>query len=389
MLKYCSIGSGSSGNCHYIGYKDTNILVDAGLSGKRITTGLNDINVDMENIKGIFITHEHSDHIKGAGIMSRKYNIPIFANVKTWCAMKDKLGDIKDSNMKVFENDRSYSLGDLIIRPFSISHDASDAVGYNFYADNEKMSIATDIGMITDNIRRHLYKSKLVVLESNYDPSMLMMGSYPYALKKRVMSDTGHLSNEDAVNCVYKGIRTANGGDDVYREVTKCIWEECLRKTNYKCSEVDVLVIFFEGFVKEYVEVDVGVRKEKAGNVIKTIEMNVIRNLYCEQMYFSIYNREDVLYRETLNKKKYKKGKNIKERGGGYRKIMKNVINETMSKRNKMKKWKEFVNKVLCCFGNKKIKGDLYKEDNSSVTPNSSSVEKGSGSSQLELINVN
>ena len=166
MLKYCSIGSGSSGNCHYIGYKDTNILVDAGLSGKRITTGLDDINVDMENIKGIFITHEHSDHIKGAGIISRKYDIPIFANVKTWCAMKDKLGDIKDSNMKVFENDRSYSLG--------------------------------DIGMITDNIRRHLYKSKLVVLESNYDPNMLMMGSYPYSLKKRVMSDTGHLSNEDA-----------------------------------------------------------------------------------------------------------------------------------------------------------------------------------------------
>ena len=198
MLKYCSIGSGSSGNCHYIGYKDTNILVDAGLSGKRITTGLDDINVDIENIKGIFITHEHSDHIKGAGIISRKYDIPIFANVKTWCAMKDKLGDIKDSNMKVFENDRSYSLEDLIIRPFSISHDASDAVGYNFYAENEKMSIATDIGMITDNIRRHLYKSKLVVLESNYDPNMLMMGSYPYSLKKRVMSDTGHLSNEDA-----------------------------------------------------------------------------------------------------------------------------------------------------------------------------------------------
>ena len=198
MLKYCSIGSGSSGNCHYIGYKDTNILVDAGLSGKRITTGLDDINVDMENIKGIFITHEHSDHIKGAGIISRKYDIPIFANVKTWCAMKDKLGDIKDSNMKVFENDRSYSLGDLIISPFSISHDASDAVGYNFYAENEKKTIATDVGMITDNIRRHLYKSKLVVLESNYDPNMLMMGSYPYSLKKRVMSDTGHLSNEDA-----------------------------------------------------------------------------------------------------------------------------------------------------------------------------------------------
>jgi len=200
MLKYCSIGSGSSGNCHYIGYKDTNILVDAGLSGKRISTGLEDLNIDASKLKGIFITHEHSDHIKGAGIISRKYDIPIFANIKTWCAMKDKLGQIEDRNMKVFENDKSYSLGDLIIRPFSISHDASDAVGYNFYADNEKMSIATGIGKITDNIRRHLYKSKLVVLESNYDPNMLMMGSYPYALKKRVMSEVGHLSNEDAAN---------------------------------------------------------------------------------------------------------------------------------------------------------------------------------------------
>ena len=117
--------------------------------------------------------------------------------------MRDKLGDIKDANMKVFENDRSYSLGDIIIRPFSIPHDASDAVGYNFYAENEKISIATDIGCITDNIKRHLYKSKLVVLESNYDDNMLMMGSYPYALKKRVQSELGHLSNEDAARfCV-------------------------------------------------------------------------------------------------------------------------------------------------------------------------------------------
>ena len=180
MLKYCSIGSGSSGNCHYVGYKDTNILVDAGLSGKRITTGLNDIEVDIDKIKGIFITHEHSDHIKGAGIISRKFDIPIFANIKTWCSMKDKIGD-------------------LIIRPFSIPHDSEDAVGYNFYAGtNDKISIATDIGQITDNIRKHLYKSRLVVLESNYDPNMLMMGSYPYALKRRVMSEEGHLSNEDA-----------------------------------------------------------------------------------------------------------------------------------------------------------------------------------------------
>ena len=197
-MKFCSLYSGSSGNSIFVGSEKAKILIDAGLPGKKIDEALKQIGQNPSELDGIFITHEHIDHIKGVGVLSRKYDIPIFANVKTWCAMKDKLGDIKDSNMKVFENDRSYSLGDLIIRPFSISHDASDAVGYNFYAENEKMSIATDIGMITDNIRRHLYKSKLVVLESNYDPNMLMMGSYPYSLKKRVMSDTGHLSNEDA-----------------------------------------------------------------------------------------------------------------------------------------------------------------------------------------------
>lgn len=223
MLKYCSIGSGSSGNCHYVGYKDTNILVDAGLSGKRIATTLKDIEVEANKIKGIFITHEHSDHIKGAGILSRKFDIPIFANIKTWCSMKDKLGDIQDKNMKVFENDKTYSIGDIIIRPFSIEHDAADAVGYNFYTGNdEKMSIATDIGCITDNLKRHLYKSKLVVLESNYDHNMLMMGSYPYSLKKRVVSDTGHLSNEDAANfCV-----------DLIKEGTESILLAHLSKEN-------------------------------------------------------------------------------------------------------------------------------------------------------------
>ena len=117
--------------------------------------------------------------------------------------MKDKIGEIDKRNIMVFENDKTYSLGKIIIRPFSIPHDSSDAVGYSFYANNEKISIATDIGMITDNIRKNLYKSKLVVIESNYDKNMLMMGPYPYNLKKRVSSELGHLSNEDCGNfCV-------------------------------------------------------------------------------------------------------------------------------------------------------------------------------------------
>lgn len=197
-MKYCSIGSGSSGNCHYVEYKDTKLLVDAGLSGKRITTGLNDIDVDAKKLNGILVTHEHSDHIKGVGILSRKYDLPIYVNYETWLAIAPKIGKINEANIKIFENDKNYTIGDLSVRPFSISHDAADPVGYLFSDGKEKLSIATDIGYITENIRENVVGSKIVVLESNYDKDMLMMGSYSYALKKRVMSKMGHLSNEDA-----------------------------------------------------------------------------------------------------------------------------------------------------------------------------------------------
>ena len=197
-MKYCSIGSGSSGNCHYVGYKDTNLLVDAGLSGKKITSGLDDIDIDAKKLNGILVTHEHSDHIKGVGIISRKYDLPIYLNYRTWLALKDKIGNVKEENIKIFENDKNYAIGDLLVRPFSIKHDAADPVGYLFSDGTEKLSIATDIGTITDNIRKNVLGSKVVVLESNYDKDMLLMGSYTYSLKKRVMSDIGHLSNEDA-----------------------------------------------------------------------------------------------------------------------------------------------------------------------------------------------
>ncbi len=147
------------------------------------------------------------------GILSRKYDLPIYANLETWKAMSSKIGAIETKNKIVFENDKSYSLGDIIIRPFSIPHDSADAVGYNIYSKcGKKISIATDIGNITENIRKHLYKSELVVLESNYDESMLLMGPYPYNLKKRVKSDVGHLSNEHAsefcVELVKNGTKT-------------------------------------------------------------------------------------------------------------------------------------------------------------------------------------
>ena len=212
-MKYCSIGSGSSGNCHYIGYKDTNILIDAGLSGKRITGGLDEIDVDAEKLNGIFVTHEHSDHIKGVGVLSRKYDLPIFVNYKTWLAIKDKIGKVKEHNIKIFENDKKYAIGDMEIKPFSITHDAADPVGFNLFDGKNKTSVATDIGHISENIRENILGSKLVVLESNYDKEMLLMGSYTYSLKKRVMSDIGHLSNESAARFAVELIK--NGTEDI------------------------------------------------------------------------------------------------------------------------------------------------------------------------------
>ena len=212
-MKYCSIGSGSSGNCHYIGYKDTNILIDAGLSGKRITGGLDEIDVDAEKLNGIFVTHEHSDHIKGVGVLSRKYDLPIFVNYKTWLAIKDKIGKVKEHNIKIFENDKKYTIGDMEIKPFSITHDAADPVGFNLFDGKNKISVATDIGHISENIRENILGSKLVVLESNYDKEMLLMGSYTYSLKKRVMSDIGHLSNESAARFAVELIK--NGTEDI------------------------------------------------------------------------------------------------------------------------------------------------------------------------------
>lgn len=212
-MKYCSIASGSSGNCHYIGYKNTNILIDAGLSGKKVSKGLDEINVDANKLNGIFVTHEHSDHIKGIGVLSRKYDLPIFVNYKTWKAIKEKIGKIKEENIKIFENDKKYAIGDLEIKPFSIIHDAADPVGFKLSNGKKSMAVATDIGHVSDNIKENLLGSNLIVLESNYDKEMLLMGSYTYALKKRVMSDIGHLSNEDAAKFAVELIK--NGTENL------------------------------------------------------------------------------------------------------------------------------------------------------------------------------
>ncbi len=204
-LKFCSLYSGSSGNCQYIKTDNATILVDAGLSGKKIQQEIVNIGEDPKKVDAIFITHEHVDHIKGAGIMSRRLNVPIYANQETWDAMKSCLGEIKPENIKILE--RQTEIKDLVITPFDISHDAAHPVGYNIFHGNKKISLVTDTGCINDIIVSSITGSDLLLVESNHDEDMVLIGPYPWPLKRRVLGEFGHMSNDTAGDLITKVVK--------------------------------------------------------------------------------------------------------------------------------------------------------------------------------------
>ena len=198
MLKFRSLYSGSTGNSLYVESENTKILVDSGVSMKKLTSALTSNDVKLEDIDAIIVTHEHSDHVQSLGMISSKYNIPVFANEKTWDAMPKQRDKISDSNKKFFVSYEKFEIGDLIIDPFSIPHDAADPCGFNIMNNKDKISIATDIGHMTREIVDKLDGSSFVLLESNYDPEILKSGKYPYYLKTRILGPNGHLPNEMA-----------------------------------------------------------------------------------------------------------------------------------------------------------------------------------------------
>ncbi len=194
-LEFASIASGSSGNCIYVASAHTRLLIDAGLSGKRIEAGLGELELTGYDIDGILVTHEHNDHVDGVGIMSRRYDIPIYATEGTWEHMPDKVGNIKHSNKNTLYSGESLIINDLVIKPFDIPHDAAQPVGYTISDGKSKITIATDIGHITEEVRENIRDSSVLLIESNHDVEMVKTGPYPYQLKQRVLSDLGHLSN--------------------------------------------------------------------------------------------------------------------------------------------------------------------------------------------------
>lgn len=197
-MKLCSIASGSSGNCIFAASDSTSLMIDTGISGKRIEQGLNLIGHSAKEVDGILVTHEHSDHISGLGVISRRYGIPIYATRGTKEAVLDckSVGEIPTDLFVEIEPDQDFAIGDITISPVAISHDAAQPTAYILRQQGKSMAVMTDLGTYNDYIIEKLQRLDVLLLEANHDVHMLEVGTYPYYLKQRILGDRGHLSNE-------------------------------------------------------------------------------------------------------------------------------------------------------------------------------------------------
>ena len=197
-MKFSVLASGSSGNAVFVENEEHSFLVDVGLSGKKMDQLFQEIDRDIKKLSGIFITHEHSDHIKGLGVLARKYGIPIFANEKTWSAMDPLIGNVPLDQRFHFDMETVKQFGSIDIQSFAVSHDAADPMFYIFHENDRKLVLITDTGYVSDRMKGLIKGADSFVFESNHDVSMLQMGRYPWSVKRRILSDVGHVSNEDA-----------------------------------------------------------------------------------------------------------------------------------------------------------------------------------------------
>ncbi|WP_202081541.1 MBL fold metallo-hydrolase [Caldalkalibacillus salinus] len=197
-LRYSVLASGSTGNATFVCTDKVKVLVDAGLTGKQLEKLLQQIGEGAENLDAILVTHEHSDHVKGLGVLARRYHIPIYANSKTWTEIDRLCGQIETEQKFQFERDKVIKLEDLEILSYGVSHDAIEPMAFCFHYQGKKLSLSTDMGYVSEKIKDTLQDSDVLIFESNHDVEMLRMCRYPWNTKRRILGDTGHLSNEAA-----------------------------------------------------------------------------------------------------------------------------------------------------------------------------------------------
>ncbi|MBF2352857.1 MBL fold metallo-hydrolase [Listeria welshimeri] len=198
QIRFSILASGSSGNATLIETGDQKILVDCGLSGKKMEGLFAQVGRNMNDLDAILITHEHSDHIKGLGVLARKYKLPIYANAKTWKAMDNMIGEVSSDQKFQFDMETVKSFGSMQVESFGVSHDAIEPMFYIFHNGNKKFVMITDTGYVSDRMKGHIAGADAYLFESNHDVEMLRMGRYPWNVKRRILGDEGHVSNEDA-----------------------------------------------------------------------------------------------------------------------------------------------------------------------------------------------
>jgi phosphoribosyl 1,2-cyclic phosphodiesterase len=194
-LNFCSLSSGSSGNCYYVGHEFHGILIDAGISATSIRKFLKDMNISMQTIMGVLITHNHSDHIRGLEVLTRKNSLPAFTTEKIWNSILTPKNKISRDCIREIPLQQKFHLAGFEIEAFPVCHDAPETIGLHICAGEKKITIATDLGHICQTAAPYIKAANLLVIESNYDEQMLVNGKYPYYLKARIQSDHGHLGN--------------------------------------------------------------------------------------------------------------------------------------------------------------------------------------------------
>lgn len=207
-FKYSILASGSSGNAFYVETDQKRLLIDAGLTGKKITSLLAEIGRKPEDLDAILVTHEHADHIKGVGVLARRYQLDVYANTETWRAIDERqmIGKLDASQKHLFELGKTKTFGDLDIESFGVSHDAANPQFYRIMKNNKSFVILTDTGYVSDRLSGLVENADGYLIESNHDVEILRSGVYPWSLKQRILSDKGHLSNDDGAETMLRTI---------------------------------------------------------------------------------------------------------------------------------------------------------------------------------------